>query len=148
MTSAPICAECSASARLTDGREIHPHRPDLHSKSIWKCDVCGARVGCHPGTSNALGTPAGADLRSARSKLHDDMLDPLWKRSGRPKKQARRDVYGFLGSKLGLSRDETHVGMFTLEQCRAAWMALRGVTFADVEQWAKARMEARAETEQ
>jgi len=29
------CMECGKISRLTDGREIYPHRPDLFSKSFY-----------------------------------------------------------------------------------------------------------------
>lgn len=69
--------------------------------------------------------------------LHDALVDPLWKRAprelyGRPGRR-RALVYKYLAHRLGISRADTHVGMFSLEQCRAAWRALKGVRFEDVE---------------
>ena len=77
-----------------------------------------------------------AELRRARRMVHDSLLDPLWRLAPRTfgKPGRRRGLaYKFLAHKMGLPRDETHTGMFSLEQCRSAWRALRGVTFADVE---------------
>ena len=79
-----------------------------------------------------LGTPANAELRRARGMLHN-RLDPLWKAA--PKKQrrtARRRAYRILRRALGTTAEATHVGMFDLETCRAAWRALDGMTPARV----------------
>ncbi len=146
------CGVCRGRAELTDGAEVYPHRPDLHHKSFWICRSCAAYVGCHPGTTRALGAPADAPLRRARMLLHEEMLDPLWKRADRCgayapederarekiRRRARERVYQFLAHTLGLTREETHTGSFDLETCRRAWRALRGVTFADIRAWAKA----------
>ncbi|NTG07102.1 hypothetical protein [Rhizobium rhizogenes] len=49
-----FCCGCQAevSARLTDGKEIYPHRRDLHDLPFWKCDACKNFVGCHHKTAN------------------------------------------------------------------------------------------------
>lgn len=137
MTPAPRCDACDRDCALQTGRETYPHRPDLVDVRTWVCKGCGARVGCHPGTDRPLGTPANRELQRARRMLHDALLDPLWRRASREKHgrpgRRRALVYKFLAHRLGISRDETHVGMFSLERCRAAWRALKGVTFEDVE---------------
>lgn len=149
--SAPICPTCTRAARLTDGREVYPHRPDLAEKPIWRCDGCGGHVGCHPGGTRPLGTPANADLRKARRLLHERMLDPLWQtadecgeyspeddRARRTiRRRARERVYAFLADRLGLSADECHTGMFDLETCRRAWRALQCVTYPEIRAWAR-----------
>jgi len=147
------CLHCDGACRLTDGKEVYPHRGDLWSKPFWVCDPCGARVGCHPGTTDPLGHAANAETRRARSMLHDRMLDPIWKtadrlyqidsRQERKKvlRVARRRTYAFLAEKMGLTTDETHTGMFTVEQCREAWAALKGQTAASIRAWAKARQD-------
>lgn len=150
MTS-PTC--CGVPTRLTDGREIYPNRADLADKAIYVCDQCSARVGCHPGTTDALGTPANAQLRDARMKLHDRMIDPLWVTADETgdyapedekariviRQAARGRVYAYLAEKMGLDRKDTHTANFTLEHCRDAWRALQGVTYPEIRAWAKAR---------
>lgn len=152
--AAPICPTCQTPARLTDGAEIYPHRSDLAALRIWKCDVCpNAYVGCHPGTEEALGTPAGPELRKARMTLHHSRIDPLWKNADRSsayqpeddraRKQIRRAarvrVYAYLADRMGLTTDETHTGMFSIEQCRQAWRVLTGVTYPQIRAWAHQR---------
>lgn len=157
--AAPTCPACELATRLTDGTEVYPLRPELAHKQIWMCDGCGAYVGCHPGTTAALGTPAGKDLRMARMRLHAQRLDPIWQnawrhpayaggerptgRDGRRRKMiqkaARVRVYAFLADRLGISSQDCHTGMFDLERCRQAWRVLTAVTYTDVRDWAKAQ---------
>ena len=150
--NAPWCEACDIPCRLTTGKEIYPYRADLAKKHVWICDGCKARVGCHPRGSNPMGTPANGHLRRARQLLHERMIDPIWKTAPdhcpneangtRPKnkeifKGARSQTYRFLAAKMGLDGEDCHTGMFTLEQCRAAWRALDGVTYPEIQEWAK-----------
>lgn len=158
MLAAPTCPACAQAARLTDGVEIYPGLPHLRDKPIWKCDGCGAYVGCHPNTRDALGTPAGPDLRKARSLLHDQMIDPLWRKADESglyqpedararhviRRTARKRVYEFLAFKLGRACDDTHTAMFDLETCRRAWRALAGVSYPEIRDWAHARRQKEA----
>lgn len=150
--AAPICPACGTAARLTDGREIYPHRPDLADKPIWACTICeDTYCGCHPGTEEPLGTPADGGLREARMLLHVRRLDPIWKNAHRTggyghldeagvksvRRAARARVYRFLAVRMSLTEEQCHVGLFTVEQCREAWDALEGVSYAVVRDWAK-----------
>ena len=77
------CCDCgkTVNARLTDGKEIYNHRPDLYSLPFWICDTCHNYVGCHHKTKNRtqpLGIIPNKQLRAARQKIHA-VLDPLWK---------------------------------------------------------------------
>lgn len=163
MSRPPICSECGRRARQTTGAEIYPHRKDLHAKPIWAC-ACGAYVGCHPGTTAPLGTPAGPKTREARSYVHR-RLDPIWQnawtlpcyageraphvkdRKHPPEKAARLKqayitrtarvrVYEYLGAKLGLTREQCHVGMFDVATCRRAYAVLAGVDYETIRAWA------------
>lgn len=141
----PACPYCSGGTVLLTGRDIH--------QRLWICVPCDAYVGCHPGTTKPLGTPANAELRRARMLLHNQRLDPIWKRAetcgeytpedykavGKIRSVARSRTYAFLGWKLGLDRSECHTALFDLETCRRAWVALTGVTYPDVRAWHKAR---------
>lgn len=154
----PFCGSCNRASRLTDGREIYPHRPDLAERKIWKCDGCTGRVGCHPGTTVPLGTPANAELRNARSILHKQRFDPIWKTADqtggyrpedekarwRIRRAARTRLYAFLADKLEIDVDACHIGMFDLKTCRRAWTALKDVTYPQVREWAKKHVRAAA----
>ncbi len=101
------CCKCSKSveARLTDGSEIYPHRPDLYSLPYWVCDSCGNFVGCHHKTTNRtrpLGVIPTPEIKAERRKIHA-LIDPLWK-SG---KMHRKEVYKQLSKAIG---KEYHTG--------------------------------------
>lgn len=147
---APICPACTRAARLSSGSEIYPHRADLAGVPVWICDGCGARVGCHPGTTKPLGTPANEQLRKARILLHERMIDPLWREGAdafyqegdsaakrRLRQVARARVYAFLAHRLGIKRKDCHTGLFDLDTCRRAWRALDGVSYSQVRTWTR-----------
>jgi len=95
------CCECGkeVNARLTNGREVYPHRPDLFKIPIWKCDTCKNFVGCHHKTdtpTKPLGVIANQEIKNARMEIHR-VLDVLWK----SKLYSRGDVYRMLKEKLG-----------------------------------------------
>lgn len=136
----PLCIHCGSFARLTTGREVYPHRADLRPLRFWACAPCEAFVGCHkPGAfvdladgrrlesdgTLPLGRPANAALRQQRSAVHAQ-LDRLWRSSDKPGRR-RRFVYAELGLRMGLSVDETHVGLFDGPRCEQALEALVGV---------------------
>lgn len=96
-----LCTECNkiVEARLTNGEEIYPHRPDLYQLPFWKCDTCGNYVGCHHKSdtpTKPLGHIVGKELKQIKIKIHA-ILDPLWK-SG---KIQRKHLYARLSKELG-----------------------------------------------
>lgn len=113
------CIECGSAARLTDGRTIYPHRPDLFSKAFWLCD-CGAYCGCHPNTTQALGSPCGPITRKAQSAAHA-AFDPLW----RSKKMTRQSAYAWLTEAIGIPRERCHMGMMTADEARRVVAAVQ-----------------------
>lgn len=143
----PMC--CGDPARLTTGREIYPHRDDLHHRWFFKCDRCEGYVGTHRKTREPLGFPAGPELREERQRVHA-ILDPLWQNAwtlyrggemNRPAIQAaaRRRCYEWLAAQLGINRDECHTAMFDFGLCEAAIQAMRGVGYHEIREWDKGR---------
>lgn len=106
------CIECGGEGKLTHGRAVYPHRPDLYHKHFYLCE-CGAYCGCHPGSVVPLGNPCGPETRQARMAAHN-AFDPLWK-SGR---MTRHSAYAWLAEATGIARDKCHIGMMTAEQAR------------------------------
>ncbi len=96
------CCGCNGSkvtARLTNGKEIYPHRKDLYDLPFWKCDVCGNFVGCHHKTKNRtqpLGCIPTPEIKNARQHIHR-ILDPIWK----SKLAKRNEIYAWLSEQLG-----------------------------------------------
>jgi hypothetical protein len=154
---APTCPLCAKLALLVTGAAIYPHRPDLAHKYFWQCAPCDAYVGTHDGTQQSLGTPANKELRRARNILHKQMVDPLWQNepySGaydhpqddkraikKIQRSAMGHVYRFLAHKLELPVPDTHIGMFNLDQCRATWRALKGLSYGEIHDWNKRQNE-------
>lgn len=94
------CTGCEkdVQARLTDGAERYPHRPDLYELPFWKCDTCGNYVGCHHKTDNPtkpLGVIATKEILEARKKIHA-LLDPLWE----SKKIKRGQAYAYVTNRM------------------------------------------------
>ena len=109
---APDCPYCGNPSRLTNGREVYPHIPRLHGNPIYACMPCRAWVGCHPGTTNALGRLANGELRKAKMAAHA-AFDPLWKEGDMKRKQA----YKWLSERLGIDYRDCHIGMFDQASC-------------------------------
>jgi hypothetical protein len=113
-----FCVQCNkeVEARLTDGREIYPHRLDLDHLPFWKCDACGNYVGCHPANNShvrrydPLGNIPPAHIRQIRRKVHA-VLDPMWKSVDRRAGMfGRSKLYAKLSDDLGYS---FHTGSIT-----------------------------------
>lgn len=95
------CIKCNKDieARLTDGKEIYQHRPDLYSIPFWKCDTCKNFVGCHwksDKPTKPLGNIPTKEVKQIRMKIHS-ILDPLWKQG----KMRRSELYAVLSKELG-----------------------------------------------
>ena len=95
------CCGCNThvEARLTDGRGVYPHRPDLYKLPFWECPTCKNFVGCHHKTKNRtapLGCIPTHEIKNARMHIHR-LLDPIWK-NGIMK---RSELYAHLSSEFG-----------------------------------------------
>lgn len=132
------CPYCDRPAVLKTGRDMYPHRADLHALRFWCCDPCGAHVGCHkPGnflivegrkiTSDGtlpFGRLANAELRSLKMEAHR-AFDRLWHFG----ELTRHNAYRWLAHELGVSIDTCHIGMMDEEGCRTV-IELCGATSA------------------
>lgn len=113
------CMGCEqiVEARLTDGAERYPHRPDLADIPQYTHDTCGTWVGTHHKSSQRLkplGILATPEMYQARIAIHD-ILDPIWK-SG---KRKRGQVYAHMARKLGY---QYHTGEIkTMDEARKVW---------------------------
>lgn len=120
------CCTCNkkVEARLTDGREVYPHREDLYSLPFWKCDTCKNYVGCHHKTdnpTNPLGNIPTKELKNARQHIHK-ILDPLW-RSGRYK---RNQIYKILSDKMGFKYHTAKLK--NIEEARKVYLIIKELT--------------------
>lgn len=111
----PLCPYCGRFSKESNGSEIYPHRPDLKHKKFYLCAGCDAYVGCHEKSGLPLGRLANSTLRAAKMLAHDS-FDPLWRNEKEPRK-ARKKAYSWLAKKMGVDRDDCHIGMFSEDQC-------------------------------
>lgn len=123
------CTHCGAPAQLHlssaafyAGRDFGP---------VWVCEPCSALVGCHKGTTNALGKPANKATRDLRKQAHA-VFDPLWEAkvrlSGCSRTAARRAAYTWLAGQLGIHPGTCHIswmGSEELERVIAVCTAVR-----------------------
>lgn len=115
------CCSCAdyVEARLTDGAEVYPHRPDLAALPFWRCDECGNWVGCHHKTkqrTKPLGNIPSPELKKARGHIHA-LIDPLWK----SKKIGRSELYQAMSEKLGWNYHTA--SLRTIDEARQAYRA-------------------------
>ena len=130
---AAICAHCGNKCSLTDGKEIYPHRSDLHTLRFWKCDPCAAYVGMsdnNPDGTKPLGTAADAELRRLRQQVHG-VIDQLWQ-NAKQRGRARQVVYKALtniGHHLGFVDIGTsfHSSHLSVSQAHSFLLAKRQV---------------------
>lgn len=114
--SGQMCPYCGNASKLIDSKE-------KYGKSygwMYICWDCDAYVGTHKGTTEALGRLANKQLREWKKSTHR-YFDPIWEsqvRKGVPKHEARAAAYEWLSKKMGIPIEETHIGMFTIEQCK------------------------------
>ena len=119
------CCGCETrvQARLTNGKEIYSHRPDLYGLPYWKCDDCGNYVGCHHKTKNRtqpLGVIPTPELKTARKHIHR-ILDPIW----RSKRMTRKALYSDLSDRLGW---EYHTAAIrSVDEARAVWKHIKDI---------------------
>lgn len=114
------CRYCQEEAPLLRfGDAGYPYQRDYGPTFV--CAPCAAWVGCHPGTENALGGLANAELREAKQAAHA-AFDPLWRRKiakeDCSQSHARRAGYKWLSETTGIPFKKCHIGMMNLEECR------------------------------
>ena len=118
------CCGCQSdiNARLTNGVEIYPYRPDLGDLPFWKCDACNNYVGCHHKSrdhTKPLGCIPTKEIRDVRQHIHQ-ILDPIWK-SGR---MTRGKIYEKLAKVIG--KDEYHTAEIrSVEEARNVYRMLK-----------------------
>ena len=105
------CPYCGQRAEYVDSRVIYGRSYGM----VYLCRPCDAYVGTHKGTDRPLGRLANEELRRWRNRAHA-LFDPLW-RHGRYKGR-RGAAYQWLANQMGLTKNETHIAMFDVKQCK------------------------------
>lgn len=105
------CPYCGRKAEYVDDKVIYGRSYGM----AYLCRHCMAYVGVHKGTDKPLGRLANAELRYWKKAAHA-AFGPLWQR-GRFKGR-RNAAYNWLAQKMGLPKEDTHIGMFDVLQCK------------------------------
>ena len=111
-----ICRYCGGIIKLVPAGEIYggsTQRLGMEGEFVYQCQNCNARVGCHKGTTRALGNVANEVLRLKRMEAHR-RFDVLWK-SGQ---MSRTGAYRWLARELHLPDGRAHIGGFEMDQCQ------------------------------
>ena len=119
------CCGCKGEVdvRLTDGKEIYPHRSDLFSLPFWVCDECNNFVGCHHKTENRtrpLGCIATKEIKNARQHIHR-ILDPIWQQGG----MKRKEVYRLIGDYVGHKYHTANIR--SIDEARKIYCFIKGL---------------------
>lgn len=109
-----ICKRCNIKAELVTGEYIYPFNNRYKKNNYYICKICGDYVGCHRGTTIALGTLAGEELRKKRVQVHK-AFDILWSDLA-----TRKQAYINLAKKLNISLSKCHIAAFDDNLCKKA----------------------------
>lgn len=115
MNNMSICRYCGGTVKLVPAKTIYGNstlRLGLEDESIYLCQNCNARVGCHKGTKRPLGNLANEVLRLKRMETHS-IFDAFWKNGV----MSRTQAYRWLSEQMGLSEECTHIGSFEMDAC-------------------------------
>jgi hypothetical protein len=112
-----------------DEPSVYVHSAEVYYGSdrygmIYLCRPCQAWVGVHKGTDRALGRLANAELRAAKHKVHE-LMNELHYHTNWLRHKFNSKIYPYLSRSLNLPIEETHIGMFNVEQCKQAIEVLK-----------------------
>lgn len=111
-----ICRYCGGIIRLVPASSVYgasAHRLGLEQESLYQCQNCNARVGCHKGTTKPLGNVANEALRLKRIETHH-IFDTFWK----SRHMTRANAYRWLSQQMRIPVKDTHIGGFEMDQCQ------------------------------
>jgi hypothetical protein len=106
------CPGCNCKTELIDSIVIYKVRS---YGMVYRCPKCFAYVGCHKGTTVALGRVANKELREAKKEAHK-YFDMIWQNGN----LSRGESYKWLSDHLDIPIEKTHIGMFDIKQCKDA----------------------------
>lgn len=108
-----ICPYCKSGTKMMSELQVYgktySNRVIIACKNYPRCD---SYVGTHD-NGIPLGRLAKQSLRVAKKEAHKH-FDKIWKRGF----VKRGELYEWLSDYLGIPRDYTHIGMFSLKTCK------------------------------
>lgn len=102
------CGECGAAMVLRDSR----------LGLFYGCSTfpaCRSTHGAHKSSGKPLGIPADKPTKAERMAAHA-VFDRLW--MGEHPPMGRREAYAWMAEKMGLTKDEAHIGRFDATACQ------------------------------
>ncbi len=109
MAQEVTCQYCGDIAEFVDSSYVYGKSYGM----MYLCRPCNAYVGVHKGSDKPLGCLANAELREWKKRAHA-MFDPIWK----SRKMSRGAAYQWLAQQMGKTPSETHIGMFSVSECK------------------------------
>ena len=111
-----VCRYCGGVIRLVPVETVYgasTARLGLAGEKLYQCQNCGARVGCHKGTTRPLGSVANEMLRLKRKETHEG-FDAWW----RARRMTRTQAYKWLSEQFYSGGQQAHIGSFEMDQCQ------------------------------
>ncbi len=108
------CPYCDGYAHYVDSIKVYKTKS---YGGMYLCEnypKCDSYVGCHAGTTKALGRLANRELRYWKKKTHNEYFDPLWK--GSEKVMKRKEAYAWAAKEMEM--DVIHIGELSVEECK------------------------------
>ena len=102
------CADCGA---LMDIRTSKKFKAPFYGCSTFP--ACRGTHGAFP-DGRPLGKPANKEAKKARVQAHK-VFDLIWREKHKP----RAAAYTWMRKRMGLSKEEAHIGLFDRLQCEA-----------------------------
>ena len=112
--SAKICPCCKSGTKTVSEEFIYGKK--FTGKTMICCvnyPSCDAYVGTHAEDGAPLGRLARKPLRMAKKEAHS-YFDRIWL----DQHMTRPEAYDWLCDELGIDRDHTHIGWFSIETCQ------------------------------
>lgn len=111
------CPYCFQKTELVSNDQIYGKV--YGSGKAYLCRPCNAYVGTHA-DGRPLGSLANEELRLWRNIAHS-YFDAIWQKrieNGKSRHFARQDAYRWLRKQMHKGPDNTHIAMFTVEECQ------------------------------
>lgn len=120
-----VYCQCGAKAVLRPAGYVHDKLLYGH-KLLYVCSrypQCDCYVSAHSDTRRPMGTLADKELRTLRINAHT-AFSRIWEMGIMRKKEA----YFWMGIRLGLTKEQAHIGLFSKERCRQLISLCRHLT--------------------
>ena len=113
-----VCPYCNCETFLVSGKEIYGQNSAFEGMYYRCIENFDHYVGTYKDNITSLGRLADKELRGYKMDGHS-VFDPMWK-TGPKIFSNQQKAYRWLSKQMNIPLQETHFGMFTIEQCKEA----------------------------